>query len=122
MFSFIDFQLHVNNEKAFGDYVCKATNKLGKVEQVITLLKSSKPAVPEMAIREAKHDSVKLDIEGPENEELGILGYRVQYIGRQELKKGWNSSKVVEFDKGKCLHILPASVCFVWVKGRSLVL
>jgi hypothetical protein len=72
---------------------------------VITLLKSSKPAVPEMSIREARHDSVKIDIEGPQNEELGILGYRVQYIRRQELKKGWNSAKVVEFDKGKCMCV-----------------
>ncbi|XP_023703996.1 opioid-binding protein/cell adhesion molecule [Cryptotermes secundus] len=94
-------QLQVNSENDFGDYVCKASNRLGKVERVITLLKSSKPAVPETSIREARHDSVKIDIEGPENEELGILGYRVQYIRRQELKKGWNSAKVVEFDKGE---------------------
>jgi hypothetical protein len=101
MFTFTAFQLPVNSEDAFGDYVCKASNNLGKMERAITLLKSSKPAVPEMSIREARHDSVKIDIEGPENEELGILGYRVQYIRRQELKKGWNSAKVVEFEKGK---------------------
>jgi hypothetical protein len=88
---------------------------------VITLLKSSKPAVPEMAIREARHDSVKIDIEGPENEELRILGYRVQYIRRQELKKGWNSSEVVEFDKGKCMSSQHQFTLYGQMEGLSFI-
>jgi hypothetical protein len=83
--------------------MCKASNILGKMEQVITLIKGSKPAVPQTSIHGARHDSIKIDIEGPQNDELDILGYRVQYLRRQELNKGWDSAQMVEFDKGKSL-------------------
>jgi hypothetical protein len=80
--------------------MCKASNSLGEMEQVISLIESSKPAVPGMSVHGARHDSVQIDIEGPENEELVIIGYRVQYLRRQELNKGWDSAHEVEFYKG----------------------
>jgi hypothetical protein len=68
---------------------------------VIALIEGSKPAIPEMSVHGARHDSVQIDIEGPESEDLDILGYRVQYLRKQELEKGWDSAHMVEFHKGK---------------------
>ncbi|KDR18247.1 limbic system-associated membrane protein-like isoform X2 [Zootermopsis nevadensis] len=99
-------QVQVSSKNAFGDYICKASNSLGKMEQVITLIEVSKPAVPKMSVRGARHDSVQIDIEGPENEELGTLGYRVQYLKRQEMHKGWDSAQEVKFNKAESPYIL----------------
>lgn len=101
MFTVAAFQLKVSNESVFRDYVCRASNRLGKMEHVITLMEGSKPAVPKVSVHGARHDSVQIDIEGPQNEELDILGYRVQYLRKQELNKGWDSAQVQEFTKGK---------------------
>ncbi|GFG35621.1 hypothetical protein Cfor_02544, partial [Coptotermes formosanus] len=94
-------QLNVSSKKVFGDYMCRASNRLGKMEHVITLKEGSKPAVPTVSVHGAKHDSVQIDIEGPQNEKMDILGYRVQYLRRQELNKGWDSAQVKEFNKGE---------------------
>jgi hypothetical protein len=97
------FQLNVSRKNVFGDYVCRASNGLGKMEHMITLMEGSKPAVPNVSVHKARHDSVQIDIEGPLNEEMDILGYRVQYLRRQELNKGWDSAQVKEFNKGKSM-------------------
>jgi hypothetical protein len=103
IFTVAAFQLNVSSKKVFGDYMCRASNRLGKMEHVITLKEGSKPAVPTVSVHGAKHDSVQIDIEGPQNEKMDILGYRVQYLRRQELNKGWDSAQVKEFNKGKCM-------------------
>jgi len=101
MFTVATFQLNVSSTNVFRDYLCRVSNRLGKMEHVITLMEGSKPAVPKVSVRGARHDSVQIDIEGPQNEELDILGYRVQYLRKQELNKGWDSAQVQEFNKGK---------------------
>jgi hypothetical protein len=104
MFTVAAFQLNVSSEKVFKQYVCRASNSEGKMEHVITLMKGSKPAVPKVYVHEARHDSVQIDIEGPQNEVMDILGYRVQYLQKQELNKGWDSAQVQEFNKGKSIR------------------
>jgi hypothetical protein len=66
-------------------------------------MEGPKPAVPKVSVHRAKHDSVQIDIEGPQNEKMDILGYRVQYLRKQELNKGWDSALVQEFNKGKSM-------------------
>jgi hypothetical protein len=94
-------QLNVSSKNVYGDYVCRASNHLGKMEHVINLMEGTKPAVPKVSVHGARHDSVQIDIEGPQNEELDIIGYRVQYLRKQELNKGWDSAQVQEFNKGE---------------------
>lgn len=101
MFTVAAFQLNVSNKNVFRAYMCRASNRLGKMEHVIELMEGSKPAVPKVSVHGARHDSVQIDIEGPQNEEMDILGYRVQYLRKQELNKGWDSAQVQEFSKGK---------------------
>jgi hypothetical protein len=101
MFTVAVFQLNVSSERVFRDYVCRASNYLGTMEHEIKLVEGTKPAVPKMSVRGARHDSVQIDIEGPQNEQMDILGYRVQYLRNQELNKGWDSAQVQEFNKGK---------------------
>ena len=101
MFTVAAFQLNVSNKNVFRDYVCRASNRLGEMEHVIKLTEGSKPAKPKVSVHGARHDSVQIDIEGPQNEEMDILGYRVQYLRKQELNKGWDFAQVQEFDKGK---------------------
>jgi hypothetical protein len=103
IFTVAAFQLNVSSKSFFGDYVCRASNSLGKMEHVITLMEGSKPAVPKVSLHGARHDSVQIDIEGPQNEELDILGYRIQYLSRQGLNKGWDSAQVKEFNKGESM-------------------
>jgi hypothetical protein len=106
MFTVADFQLNVSSKSVFRGYVCRASNYLGKMDHVITLIQVSKPAVPKVSVHGARHDSVQIDIEGPHNEELDIIGYRVQYLTKQELKKGWDSAQVQEFNKGKSVNLM----------------
>ena len=44
-------QLYVYDESVFGDYECRATNKLGTMARVIVLEQASKPAVPTFKIK-----------------------------------------------------------------------
>lgn len=44
--SFISMQLLVEHHSDFGEYVCKATNNLGKVENRITIQRHPKPEPP----------------------------------------------------------------------------
>jgi len=101
MFTIAAFQLNVSSKNVFGGYMCRASNHLGKMEHVITLKEGSKPAVPKLSVHGARHDSVQIDIEGPQNEEMDILGYHVEYLRKQEPNKGWDSAQVQEFVKGK---------------------
>jgi hypothetical protein len=101
MFTVAAFQLNVSSTDVFEDYVCIAWNHLGKMEHVITLNKGSKAAVPKVSVHGARHDSVQIDIESPQNEEMDILGYRVQYLRKEELNKGWDSAQIQEFYMGK---------------------
>jgi hypothetical protein len=120
MFTVAAFQLNVSNKSVFRDYVCRASNRLGKMEHVITLKEGSKPAAPKVSVHEARHDSVQIDIEGPHNEELDILGYRVQYLRNQEKNKGWDSAQVTEFNKGKSISFLQGHkvnfITFIWLQ------
>ena len=44
-------QLYIYDESVFGDYECRATNKLGTMARVIVLEQASKPAVPTFKIK-----------------------------------------------------------------------
>jgi len=104
-FTIATFQLIASSEDVFGNYMCRASNSLGKMEHVIKLKEGSKPAVPKVSVRGARHDSVQIDIEDPQNEKMDILGYRVQYLREQELNKGWDSAQIQEFNKGKSVRL-----------------
>ncbi|PSN57529.1 hypothetical protein C0J52_01614 [Blattella germanica] len=94
-------ELQIVNESVFGNYTCKAENPLGKMEHKITLLKGAKPAIPEVNEHSSTPDSIKITIEGPSEEELKILSYRVQYLRKQELTTGWEKAQEKEFPKGE---------------------
>ncbi|XP_069688226.1 lachesin-like [Periplaneta americana] len=104
LFSF--FQLQITNENVFGDYVCNATNSLGKMEKKISLLKGSKPFVPSVLIDGITPESVRIEIGSPDNEELEILGYRVQYIRKEPPIDDWENANNVNFNAGNVSYIL----------------
>lgn len=56
-------QLYVYDESVFGDYECRATNKLGTMARVIVLEQASKPAVPTFKIKHVRQNSFELEIE-----------------------------------------------------------
>lgn len=47
----LSLQLSIYDENVFGDYECRATNKLGTMARVIVLEQVSKPAVPTFKIK-----------------------------------------------------------------------
>ena len=104
---FLCFQLHIVDESVFANYTCKAFNSLGKMERKISLQKGSKPEKPQVSLHDSTPDSIKINIEGPENEELEIIGYRVQYIKKEELSNSWEHAKQIDIPKGKYLCLNP---------------
>lgn len=98
-------QLHVNNSLVFGDYKCKATNRLGKLEKFITLQQGVQPDPPDLVrLRESSGFSLKLDIQGPDMSNRTVAssmhpsGYRVQYKAVEEYLD-WDHSATVDFIK-----------------------
>ena len=49
------FQLSVLHEDVFGDYVCIAENKHGKLERVVVLEKGQEPPIPTIQVIISKY-------------------------------------------------------------------
>lgn len=95
----------------FGEYKCKAWNKLGKLEKFITLRQGVQPEPPDLIqLRGTRTRSLDLGINGPDmsNKTISLgmepIGYRVQYKTNQD-DVGWDKAGTVDFlnRKGKCL-------------------
>lgn len=96
-------QLYIKNQSVFGDYLCKAQNKLGTLDQIITLQEGTKPAKPrELRLKGANSDTLTFDIIGPEVNttemvsEMGPIGYRIQYRLKDHGK--WTDAGYNDFD------------------------
>lgn len=81
-----NFQLHVNNSMVYGDYKCKAWNKLGVLEKFISLKEGVQPDPPDLImLKHVTSHSIDLEIRGPDLSNKTIptgmepLGYRIQY-------------------------------------------
>lgn len=48
-------QLTVEDKDMFGDYLCKAQNKLGTLVRVVILQEGERPAVPTAKVRKKCH-------------------------------------------------------------------
>ncbi|KAG7176419.1 Neural cell adhesion molecule 1-like 2, partial [Homarus americanus] len=90
-------QLTVTHPEMFGDYVCKAENKLGTLERVIILEKGAKPAVPTAKVTHADVNSLHLALSAKNYPEMPIVAYRVQY---KMAGDDWKFAHAMEFVKG----------------------
>lgn len=118
-------QLYIQNATVFGDYLCKAQNSLGTLDQIITLQEGVKPPSPRMfSLRAAGSDILELDIIGPDQnstkkEFTNLMlptGYRIEYKVKGHDKKivppkdkkqhnegiteGWEDATIADFEDG----------------------
>lgn len=98
------FQLYIQNASVFGDYLCKATNALGTLDQIITLLEGIKPPKPlDLRLRGVSSDTFNIEIQGPDLNQTQLpadmlpTGYRIQYRPRGVTDK-WTGADVTDFN------------------------
>ncbi|XP_031333967.1 neural cell adhesion molecule 1-like [Photinus pyralis] len=98
-------QLHANNSIVFGDYKCRATNRLGKLEKFITLQQGVQPDPPDIVrLHEARRHTISLTVEGPDMTNRTIAasmlpsGYRIQYKATEE-NLDWDHAATADFVK-----------------------
>ncbi|KAK5643197.1 hypothetical protein RI129_007042 [Pyrocoelia pectoralis] len=96
-------QLHANNSIVFGDYKCRATNRLGKLEKFITLQQGVQPDPPDLVrLHETRRYTISLNIEGPDMTNKTVAtsmlpsGYRIQYKTTEE-NLDWDHAATVDF-------------------------
>nr|XP_045615517.1 neural cell adhesion molecule 2-like isoform X2 [Procambarus clarkii] len=90
-------QLTVTGPEMFGDYLCKAENKLGTLERAIILEKGAKPAVPTAKVTHADVNALHLSLSAKNHPKMPILAYRVQYKIPGD---DWKFAQAMEFKKG----------------------
>ncbi|XP_042875130.1 neural cell adhesion molecule 1-like isoform X2 [Penaeus japonicus] len=90
-------RLKVTDVDMFGDYVCKAENKLGTLERVIILEEGKKPAVPEAKVTEAEVNAITLELDAHNHPDMPILAFRVQY---KTAGDSWSNAQSMEFKRG----------------------
>ncbi|GLV31354.1 factor of interpulse interval [Carabus blaptoides fortunei] len=97
-------QFQIKDVTAFGDYLCKATNDIGTLNQIITLLEGVKPPKPrELILRGVNSDIFNIEIIGPDLNQTQLhgnmmpLGYRIQYKPKG-LVVGWSSAEIIDFN------------------------
>lgn len=96
-------QLYIKNTSVFGDYLCKATNKLGTLDQIITLQEGQKPPKPrELRLKGVNSDTLTFDVVGPDLnatelvKDMQPFGYRLQYRPKGATK--WTEAGVADFE------------------------
>ncbi|ROT67234.1 hypothetical protein C7M84_014673 [Penaeus vannamei] len=90
-------RLKVTDVDMFGDYVCKAENKLGTLERVIILEEGKKPAVPSAKVTETEVNAIHLKLDANNHPDMPILAFRVQY---KTAGDNWINAQSMEFKKG----------------------
>ncbi|GLV31343.1 factor of interpulse interval [Carabus blaptoides fortunei] len=97
-------QLYVQNDSTFGDYLCKATNKLGTLDQIISLQKGVKPPKPQhIKVVDVSTDTLSIELLGPDLNQTQLVkdmlpvGYRLQYRPTGSSTK-WNDAAFRDFD------------------------
>lgn len=90
-------QLTVEDEDMFGDYLCEAQNKLGRLVRVIILQEGAKPAVPTAEVVDKGVDTLHLDLDAKNHPDMPIVGYKVQF---KEVGEDWTRAQTAEFKKG----------------------
>lgn len=101
--SFISiWQLHLDNSKLFGDYVCEAKNSLGVLKRTISLLNGTKPPAPaHITLRGLNSNTFDLDVgakKPPKPDIMDINGYRFELISKEDSRNNggkWTNPKVV---------------------------
>ncbi|KAL7647441.1 UNVERIFIED_CONTAM: hypothetical protein RMT77_001037 [Armadillidium vulgare] len=91
-------QLTVKDDNTFGDYECKAQNRLGTLARVITLEKGEKPSIPKMKVKDTKVNAFRLSIRAENNPSMPVIGYKVEY---KKAGENWENASVREYEAGK---------------------
>lgn len=91
----------------FGDYLCKATNELGTLDQIISLQEGVKPPSPQkLKLRAASSDSLDVEIGGPDLNATKLpqnmipYGIRIQYRIKGSGDK-WSEVDLHKLDEGE---------------------
>ncbi|RXG56653.1 hypothetical protein Avbf_13794 [Armadillidium vulgare] len=90
--------LTVKDDNTFGDYECKAQNRLGTLARVITLEKGEKPSIPKMKVKDTKVNAFRLSIRAENNPSMPVIGYKVEY---KKAGENWENASVREYEAGK---------------------
>ena len=56
------FQIPVSHDHVFGEYTCKATNKMGTLRRKVLLKEGAKPGIPALDYKTINTDSVEMTI------------------------------------------------------------
>ena len=116
------FQIPVSHDHVFGEYTCKATNKMGTLRRKVLLKEGAKPGIPALDYKTINTDSVEMTIlvstsivvfdgmfskdsrnlsqflkEHPAELHLRIIGFEIQY---KEKNWTWSESYHQYFHKG----------------------
>jgi len=99
-------QIAINDESVFGDYECRATNLLGTMARVVVLSQVRRPVAPTFRIKEARSESLVLDIEDADlmadrrqdghKLAIDVTGYTVQL---RTSGQDWETAQQTVFDR-----------------------
>ncbi|CAG2059770.1 unnamed protein product, partial [Timema podura] len=112
-------QVVIHNNSLFGNYSCKARNKLGAAKRTIQLLEGTKPDPPtSVNVRSVSAESVELEIKGPLGGDPETLGYKVQYRPKHG-GMGWMTSQLSGESPYTILHLIPDMDYILQVATRN---
>nr|CAD7259692.1 unnamed protein product [Timema shepardi] len=112
-------QVVVHNNSLFGNYSCKARNKLGAAKRTIQLLEGTKPDPPtSVNVRSVSAESVELEIKGPLGGDPETLGYKVQYRPKHG-DMGWVTNQLSGESPYTILHLIPDMDYILQVATRN---
>jgi len=115
--------LPVTHDGIFGEYSCKASNKMGTLTRQVRLSEGAKPGIPTLSNTEIENESVQMKIlEHPAELHLGIIGFEIEY---KEEDWEWDLAyhqylHLSPFNLYKVSGLMPKTVYIFRARARNL--